>query len=385
MREGLKYEDGRAITAQDIKYGVMRSFESDVFSLGATWMPDLLANDTGFEGPYATPEKDLTSVETPDDRTLIFHFGGPQPDADWIMSLPYASPVPKDSDTKEAYGDRPIASGPYKIEKYQRGTSLTLARNENWDAASDPNRPAHPDRFEFELDADAETDGPRLLEGKGTDAFAVPMGGVLSPEDFPKVEEPALKPRFVNGPGPCVNYITVNTQKVTDPDVRHAIALSIDRQEYVKLAGGELSGSIADSVIPPDLPGFVAPNLGLKPTGDPEAAKKLLEGKSVPPLHLMAVESASGSVAKQAALIQANLKAVGLEVIIEPRPDEGQYAILDSDESPELADVTGWCFDWPTAMSIVVPCWDPTTTGPAGGRTTSRSTSIRSSLINCRS
>ena len=59
LRAGLKYEDGRPITAQDIKYGVMRSFDSDVFPLGATWMPDLLENEAGFESPYATPEKDL--------------------------------------------------------------------------------------------------------------------------------------------------------------------------------------------------------------------------------------------------------------------------------------------------------------------------------------
>ena len=119
LRAGLKYEDGRPITAQDVKYGVMRSFDSDVFPLGATWMPDLLENETGFESPYATPEKDLTSVETPDDRTLIFHFSGPQPDADWIMSLFYTAPVPKDADTKQAYGNHPVASGPYKIENYQ--------------------------------------------------------------------------------------------------------------------------------------------------------------------------------------------------------------------------------------------------------------------------
>jgi len=92
LRAGLKYEDGRPITARDIKYGVMRSFDRDVFSLGATWMPDLLENETGFESPYATPEKDLSSVETPDDRTLIFHFSGSQPDADWIMAMPRPCP-----------------------------------------------------------------------------------------------------------------------------------------------------------------------------------------------------------------------------------------------------------------------------------------------------
>ena len=144
LRDGLKYEDGRPITAQDVKYGVMRSFDRDVFTLGAAWMPELLANDTDFQSPYPAAEqpnsasKDLTSVETPDDRTLIFHFRGPQADADWIMSLSYTAPVPKDRDTRLDYGKRPVASGPYKIEKYTGDKSLTLVRNENWDPATDP-------------------------------------------------------------------------------------------------------------------------------------------------------------------------------------------------------------------------------------------------------
>ena len=59
--------------------------------------------------------------------------------------------VPKDADTKEAYGNRPVASGPYKIENYELGTALSLVRNENWDPTTDPNRPAYPDRFQIEL------------------------------------------------------------------------------------------------------------------------------------------------------------------------------------------------------------------------------------------
>ena len=39
---GLKYEDGKPITAQDVKYGVERSFDREIFPHGATWMPDLL-------------------------------------------------------------------------------------------------------------------------------------------------------------------------------------------------------------------------------------------------------------------------------------------------------------------------------------------------------
>jgi peptide/nickel transport system substrate-binding protein len=364
LRPGLKYEDGRPITAQDIKYGVMRSFDHEVFPAGATWMADLLANDTGFESPYATPEKDLTSVETPDDRTLIFHFAGPQSDADWIMSLSYTAPVPKASDTKQDYGNRPVASGPYKIENYALDKSLNLVRNENWDAATDPNRPAYPDRFQFELNLDKDVANQRLLTGDGDNAFAVPLGYVLTADNYPKREDPSVSPRFINGPGPCVNYIAMNTQKLKDPDVRHAIALAIDRQGIQTITGGDLTGPIADSVIPPNIPGYIAPDLGLTSTGNPDAAKKLLQGKSVPPLHL-----ATAAEPKEANQIRDNLKAVGLEVIVDVVPENDIDAVISADDAPEMTDYFGWCWDWPTAASIVLPVLGPNTDGTSWAST----------------
>jgi peptide/nickel transport system substrate-binding protein len=367
LRAGLKYEDGRPITAQDIKYGVMRSFDRDVFSLGATWMPDLLENKTGFESPYATPEKDLSSVETPDDRTLIFHFSGSQPDADWIMAMPYTAPVPKDKDTKQAYDNRPVASGPYKIENYQLGTSLALVRNENWDPATDPNRPAYPDRFQFELNADKAAASERLLKSDGNDAFAVPLNQILPVSEFARAQEPALKPRFVNGPGPCVDYITMNTQTIKDPDVRQAIALAIDRQSIQSAYGGDVYGSAADSVIPSDLPGYVAPNLGLKPTGNPDEAKKLLEGKSVPPLHMAVTDSTGAAESKKIAQIEADLKAVGLEVVVDPRPEEELSTVLAGVDGWDIDPSGGWCFDWPTAAAVVLPLMGPNEDGTSWG------------------
>jgi peptide/nickel transport system substrate-binding protein len=366
LREGLKYEDGVPITAQDVKYGVMRSFESDMFTDGATWMPDLLVNETGFKGPYATPDKDLTSVETPDDRTLIFHFSGPQPDADWIMSMPYTVPVPKDKDTKQDYGNRPVSSGPYKIETYDHSTLLTLVRNENWDPATDPNRPAYPDRFQVELNAEAPAARERLLKGNGNDTFAVPLGTWLSADDSAKAEDPALQARFVNGPGPCVEYLTMNTQKLKDPNVRHAIALAIDRQGIQKIGGGELFGTKVDSVIPAAIPGYVAPDLGLKPAGDPDAAKKLLEGKTVPPLHFAVEDPLIDSSKKEIDQIQANLKTIGLEMIVETRPSEELTELIDGPGAPELS-WGAWCFDWPTAGSIVLPLLGPNSDGTSWG------------------
>ncbi len=216
LREGLKYEDGKPITAADVKYGVQRSFAQDVYDEGATYMVDLLENETEYAGPYTTPEKDLTSVETPDDRTLVFHFTGPQADADWILSQLYTAPVPKDADTKEAYADRPVSSGPYKIETYTPDESLVLVRNDQWDPATDPNRPAYPDKFQFSAGTAADTN-KRLLASKGPDANATGLTLMMSEPDAPKLDEPSVKPRFVNGPGPCVDYVAMNTERSRIP------------------------------------------------------------------------------------------------------------------------------------------------------------------------
>ena len=368
LREGLKYEDGKPITAADVKYGVQRSFAQDVYDEGATYMVDLLENETEYAGPYTTPEKDLTSVETPDDRTLVFHFKGPQPDADWILSQLYTAPVPKAADTKEAYADRPVSSGPYKIEKYTPEESLVLVRNDQWDAAADPNRPANPDRFQF-FSGTPEDTTKRLLAAEGADATAVALSSSMSGPDASKLEEPSVEPRFINGPGPCVDYVAMNTQKITDPDVRHAVALAIDRQRIQSEYGGDLFGSIADSFIPPSVVAFEAPDLGLKPQGDVEAAKKLLAGKTVAPLHLALTDDAVlyGRVSD---VIKNNLKAVGIEVVVDRIQADDYSAVIEGDNPPAIS-LEGWCADWPTPAAVV-----PAVLGPDPDGTTYGSNNI---------
>jgi peptide/nickel transport system substrate-binding protein len=295
---------------------------------------------------------------------LVFHFKGPQPDADWMLSQLYTVPVPKDADTKEAYADRPISSGPYKIEKYTPDASLVLVRNEQWDPATDPNRPAYPDRFQFFTGKADVT--KRLLASEGPDANAVTLSTTLLGPDLSKLDEPSVKARFVNGPGPCVDFVAMNTQKITDPDIRHAIALAIDRQRIQRAYGGKLFGPIADSVVPPTTAGFVAPDLGLKPEGDVEAARKRLAGKTVPPLHL-AVSGTSTVYKDEAAGVKDNLKDAGVEVIIdEYKSDDETTAAIQGDDPPAIS-FEAWCADWPTPAAVLPSVFGPDPDGKTFG------------------
>jgi peptide/nickel transport system substrate-binding protein len=364
LRQGVKYEDGKPITAADLKYGVQRSFAQEMYDEGATYMVDLLANETDYAGPYATPEKDLTSVETPDDRTLVFHFKGPQPDADWILSQLYTVPVPDAADTKKAYADRPASSGPYKIENYTPDESLVLVRNVQWGPATDPNRPAYPDKFQFSAGTAADTN-KRLLASKGPDANATGLTLSMSELDASKLDEPSVKARFVNGPGPCVDYVAMNTEVITDPDVRYAIALAIDRQKIQRMYGGDLFGSITDSIVPPTVAGFQAPDLGLKPEGDVEAAKKLLAGKPVLPLHLAL--DAGGELYKRVGnVVKENLEAAGVEVIVDEYKSDDYTPAIEGDNPPAIS-FEGWCADWPTPAAVVPSVFGPDPDGKSYG------------------
>ena len=62
--------------------------------------------------------------------------------------------IPQAKDTKEEYGNHPLATGPYMFEDYKPGSSLTLVKNPNWDPATDPGRIQSVDKWEFKFGED---------------------------------------------------------------------------------------------------------------------------------------------------------------------------------------------------------------------------------------
>ena len=84
IKQGLKYEDGSAVTAEDVKYAVERTYDRAVLANGPSYFPNLLA-DPKYPGPYKDPKGDLTSVTIPDPYTIQFHLLAPFPDFDYVV------------------------------------------------------------------------------------------------------------------------------------------------------------------------------------------------------------------------------------------------------------------------------------------------------------
>ena len=377
LRDGVSFQDGSPVTCADIKYGVSRTFATDVITDGpgyAITMLDIPTDADGastYKGPYNTDaandvasfDKAITCSE--DGKTITFNLKQPVGDFNYAVTLSAFSPVPKASDTGEKYDDAVISTGPYKISEYTKGQKLVLVRNENWNPDSDPIRKAYPDQVVVSFAIDAAAIDQRIMADAGEDQTAVQLGGT-QPENLAAIfasDDPRFKERSVDAADPYVRYFVINTQKVPNEKQRFAIAAATNRAEILQIRGGNFAGTLADGAISPTLGAAYAPTglwdnlLGQKipDTGDPEFAKKLI-AESGEPMPELTYQFPNNPVdEKIAASIQSSLAKAGITVKLQGIEPGEYYGIVMDPAKAEGLIRSGWAADWPNASTVIPP------------------------------
>lgn len=373
LRDGVKWEDGTAVTCADVKYGVSRTFAQSVITDGPTYALQLLdipqaADGTSvYKGPYDTSAKnnqaafDKALTCSADNKTVTFHLNRPAGDFNYTAALPALSPVPKAKDTGEKYDDRVFSDGPYKVASYTKGQELVLDRNPNWNASSDPYRPALPDKIVTKFSLDASVIDQRLIASGGEDKNALSRE-VIGAEHLTQVFSGSqYASRSINSQNPYVYMLAINTSKVTNLKQRQAIMAALDRAQMIKVNGGSYAGDIADGVISPTL-GIDYAKTGLWDTllgqkvpdsGDPELAKKLI-AESGAPMPVITYDYGQTPVYdKEAAAIQQSLSRAGITVKLNPLPSGQRNSFELNPQTENELEWTAWASDWPNASTVV--------------------------------
>ena len=372
LKDGVKYEDGSAITSQDVKYGVERSM-SPLIPDGPQYAKQYLVGGTDYKGPFEG--KELASIETPDAKTIIFKLKSPHGDFGYTVSLPTFSPVPKAKDTKVSYDNHPFSSGPYKIATYARGKSMMLVRNPNWDPKTDGVRKALPDTINVTMGIVPTVIDNRLIASSATDANAVQLDSSVQPESIGRVlPNAAVKKRSVSGTTGFLRYIAMNTAKpgpLQKPAVRQALEYAINKQDQQTARGGPIAaGDLATTILAPTVQGhkdFDAYPGG--PTGDPAKAKQMLAAAGYPNGFTATIETSNtGKGVKQATAFQAAMKRAGVTIKV-AQVDQGVYytTIGDIKKEPEFA-IAAWGPDWPSASTVIPPLFDGRQIVPQGNQ-----------------
>ncbi|MFI6446848.1 ABC transporter substrate-binding protein [Kitasatospora sp. NPDC050543] len=366
LKDGLKYEDGNPIKAADVKYNVERSFAPDLTG-GPDYAAQYLADADGYKGPLTGQH--LGSIETPDEKTIVFHLKRPVAEFSYTATLPTFSAVPQSQEKGTQYDLRPFSSGPYKIETYDRGKQLTLVRNANWDAATDPVRKAYPDKIVVVEGLKGGQVDDRLIASEGADASAVEWPQIR-PESVAKVlPKTDVKSRLVAEMTGCTEMLYLNNAKAPfdDPKVREAMMYAVDKEAQVTAFGGPALTDIATSYLPPALTnGVRADPLKIAPAGDPAKAKELLAATGKSDLKVTLTVSTGDKTRGEA--LQQSLAKAGIQVTINTADPSVYYdTIGDTKNAPDLS-MTGWCPDYPSGATFLPFVFDGRTIKEKGNQ-----------------
>ena len=368
LKDGLTYDDGTPITSKDVKYGIERSFAPEL-SGGLGYHKSLLAGAADYKGPYGG--KELSSIKTPDDKTIVFELNTPYGDWPWIASMPAFSPVPKAADTKPAtYGEKPAASGPYEVESHQQGVALKLVRNPKWDQATDSVRTAGPDSITFTLSQDATVAAQSLIADSG-DAATSFGAQFVPPAQLAQAQgNPSAKSRLVTSDPGALAYLAFNTSRgaLKDVKVRQALEYAADRQAFLLASGGDLSGAAATTLITPGIPGRAEYDQYPAPaSGDIDKAKALLaEAGHAGDLALtLVVQNDTVSLAQGQAIQQGFAKA-GVEVTLQPLDQNTAVERVTGGSGNYDMYIGSWQPDFPSPNGNIQPLFDSSQIGSGG-------------------
>ncbi|WP_443049853.1 ABC transporter substrate-binding protein [Streptomyces sp. NBC_00287] len=362
LREGLKYEDGTAITSKDVKYAVERSnFARDVLSLGPSYFQQFLEGGDKYKGPYKDKsDKGIASIETPDDTTIVFKLNRAFQEFDYLVATPQTAPVPKAKDTGVDYVKDIVSSGSYKFESYEEGKQVVLVRNENWDAATDPLRKQYPDKIVVKLKVNAETIDQDVMAGKAIDLGGT---GVQAATQAKVVNSSDLKASTDNTFGGRLVYMAINTKLAPFDKVecRKAVEYAVDKVSVQTALGGPIRGDIATTVLPPDIPGYEKTDLYATPDnkGDVAKAKEQLKacGKTSIKTNISARSDRPAEIDSATAIIDS-LKKVGIDASLKQFPS-GKY-FTDAAGVPQFnkkqnigLHMMQWGADWPSGYGFL--------------------------------
>lgn len=379
LKDGIKFNDGTPVTSKHIKYGIERVFAQDVLSGGPTYLIDFLDQGQDYPGPYkdADPQKmGLKSIETPDDKTIVFKLKDKFGDFPFLLAMPGAGPVKPEADTGEKYANKPMSTGPYMMDSYEPGKSAVFVRNPNWDAATDPFRKALPDRIEIALGVQSDEIDNRLLAG--TIDIDTGQVGVQQAAQTKIQLDSALKANADNPVTGFIRYFSISTKVEPFDDIhcRKAVQYATDKVALQTARGGpEAGGDIATNMLPPNIAGH-DPKLDPfntksgKPQIDKAKEELQLCGQPNGFKTVIAVRNRGKEPACAEALQQA-LKAVGIDASIE-QSDAALYyrSTIGSPDNVHKKGYgimsAGWGADWQTGYGYLQILIDGRSILPSG-------------------
>lgn len=366
IRDDATWEDGSPVTPEEVAFGICRTLDTGAFPAGpgTEYSTHYFAGAGDYAGPYTDDDlrcEDWAGISV-DGQDVTVSMAVPFPDMDYWGAAMAMGPVPLGEASDPAhYSQRPLANGPYEVERWEPAEELVLVRNDAWDPASDPGRHQYAERFVFRFSQDQAQTDEVMLSGSpaGRAALATSVGADRYGEATARLGE-----RLVHQATQCVTTLTPDYTRITDIRVRKALAYAYPYED-TWIAAGEVPGVTrehAGPIMPPGMAGRKAFQVdGEQITYDPDRARELLAeaGYADEPYEITLAYNETDRLGTAGHdQVVKGLEAGGFEVRSIPvqQPLYNVWLDPDNEVNRDLnVRAVNWCPMWPGGSALLPP------------------------------
>jgi peptide/nickel transport system substrate-binding protein/oligopeptide transport system substrate-binding protein len=264
LRKGVKFHNGREMTAEDVKYSIDRVVNPTTQSTGQGFFGSI----KGYEEAAAGKADGLSGITVVDPLTVKFELTRPDATFLHVMAVNFSHVVPKEEVEKYGadFGKNPVGTGAFKLAEWTLGQRVVFAKNPDYWNKGLP----YLDKITFEIGQEPIVALLRLQKGE----IDVPGDGI-PPAKFQEVmNDPDQKARVVEGGQLHTGYVTmnVNIPPFDNVKVRQAVNMAINKDRIVQLINNRAVP--ANQPLPPSMPGYAKDYKGYP--YDAAKAKELL-------------------------------------------------------------------------------------------------------------
>lgn len=347
LRKGVKFHNGREMTAADFKFSLERACDPEIKS---TTVPDYLRDIVGVKERLNKKGTDLPGVKVIDPYTLEITIDKSRPY--WIgnMTYPCAYVVCKESvqGIKEMQDDKGVVgTGPFKMETFKRGEKVSLIAFADY----------HEGKPKLDgIERPIIKDGATRINSYESGALDIVD---VAPRDLDRVNaNPKLKPDLKAFKRAATWYVALNQDAQGSPfknkDVRLAFAHAIDATDAIRL-GMKDQADRANGVMPPGVFGY---NPDAKPLAfDPSKAKEHLAKAGFPngqgfPALAITYRNDQPQVEATAEVIAQQLKT-NLGITIQIKPMEWGVFLTERTAKTMPLSHLRWAADYLDAQNFI--------------------------------
>ena len=286
LRKGVKFHNGEPFNAAAVKFSFERAGSENSVNKD--------------KRKFAA----LTSVAAIDEHTVVVL--NSQIDPNFLFGLATGPAVIVEPKSAETNGTKPVGTGPYKVDAWNKGASVVLSK---WDGYRNASA-IKLKKVTFRFISDAAAQAAAVLAG---DVDLFPRIATRTVPQFKA--NPNFQVLIGNSQGKTI--LTINNKKkpLDDVRVRRAILAAIDRKAVVE-GGADGFGSPIGSHYVRGLPGFID-TTGVNPFNIDKAKALLAEAGVKTPLELSLKLPPPAYARQGGEVIAAQLAKIGIVAKIE--------------------------------------------------------------------